>query len=458
MPLKIDLDEIPYENKKISKSSNYISLVGESDKYISGTIVDSVGNVLSVPFIEKSSNEFIPGKPVYRKYFQGTHVKLWKNPEGEWMLSTYNNPEAENSHFMNPNEKFGQLFDEYGGTNFKDKIIYNKNDTHHFILVTKALTVTSKNQNLLDNECVIVYIGSTNLNGLRFELENNELLFCSTLDSNFPSKRILNNRIFYPGNISENVAEYIFSPFKDAKSIENDFVKDFFGENIMIINEDGTITKCVHPSYDRRYSSLGGTCIKKKLWDTLYTCKECYRGLWDTSFNIGTPDNYCIEFIKTLSSNENYYISLATYFCNHIRYEKSLDTEDKKFKSVLMYYIMMTPQEKVLELINYYYEYFIFEKELSNFIKRKGNIILHKRYTELFTKERLSSCESVEDFIKNFVKMYEKPLNRISDIYSRSRPNRMDKGYNVKFSQNIEKMVYREINLYKSYKMLKFLG
>ena len=455
---KINLDLIPYENKKPSKDEEYISLVGESESFINGTITDKEGNILSVPFIEHTSDELILQQERYRLYTQGTHVKLFKNKD-EWILSTINNPRAENSHYMNPSEKFGYLFDNYGGQKFKDMIEYNHTETHHFILVTKALTITSKNQNIYDNECIIVYIGSTYLNGIRFELKYDDKIFFCTDHGKFLNKQDVNNRIYYPTDIEEELAYNTFYPFYDCKSIDRKEITNFFGENIMVINEDGSVTKCIHHSYENRYKTLGGTCLKKKLWDELFKCKDCYKYDWDEEkYKIGTPDQYCIQFIKTLSLNENYNLSLASFYCNHIKNNKIVETVNQKLLSVLMFHIMIIPREKVLDLINYYEEYFAFELKLCNFIKTKGNIIFHKRYIELFTPEKLNECENVGDFIKNFVKVNEKSLGRISDIYSRSRPQKNEQNYQHKFTENINKMIYNEINIYKIYKTLKYLN
>ena len=453
MATLVDLTLLSEDEKKYSRCKEYISLIGESDKYIIGTIVDKTGYILSVPFIEKYNYEFLPLQNNYRLYYQGTHVKVWKHDE-KWMISTFNNPEASNSHYMNPKEKCGHLFDKFGGMYFKDNVNHVENNTHHFILVTKSLTVTSKIQDLYNNECVIVYIGSTDINGLRYELKFDNKIFFYNSEGKFLSAEIVKKRIYYPTDITEQYAGHIYDPFKNSTSINKNLVEDFYGENIMVINSDGSITKCIHPSYDKRYESLGGTCLKKKVWDDFYTCKSCYKKEFNQKFNVGVPDEYALSFIETLSKTNDYNISLATFYSNHISLKKTLNSVNDKFLSVLMYYILSVPREKVIYIIEYYKEYFSFKKELSTFIKTKGNLVANKNYINLFNKDKI---ESEQEFIDNFVKINDKALRRISDIYIRARPERNQIGYNIVFNNNLENFIYREINIYKIHKTLKFI-
>ena len=118
-----------------------------------------------------------------------------------------------------------------------------------------------------------------------------------------------------------------------------------------------------------------------------------------------------------------------------------------------MFYIINVPREKVMDIIQYYKEYFSFEDELNTFIKTKGHLIVNKNYINLFNKEKIES----EEFINNFVKINDKSLKRISDIYLRSRPQRNQIGYNVVFTNNLKNYIYREINIYKIYKTVKFI-
>ena len=369
------------------------------------------------------------------------------------MISTFNNPEASNSHYMNPKEKCGYLFDTFGGLKFKENINHIDNNTHHFILITKSLTVTSKIQDLYNNECVIVYIGSTDITGTRYELDFDDKLFFYNSEGKFPSAELVKKRIYYPTDVNEEYAEFIYNPFKESTVINKNIVKDFYGENIMVINQDGSITKCINPSYDNRYEFLGGSYLKKKLWDDLYKCKECYKKDWDEKFNIGIPDEYALSFIETLSRTLDYNISLATFFSNHISLKKTINSVNDKLLSVLMFYIINVPREKVMDIIQYYKEYFSFEDELNTFIKTKGHLIVNKNYINLFNKEKIES----EEFINNFVKINDKSLKRISDIYLRSRPQRNQIGYNVVFTNNLKNYIYREINIYKIYKTVKFI-
>ena len=83
------------------------------------------------------------------------------------------------------------------------------------------------------------------------------------------------------------------------------------------------------------------------------------------------------------------------------------------------------------------------------------NAVIHKNSKNLILEleEKIES----EEFINNFVKINDKSLKRISDIYLRSRPQRNQIGYNVVFTNNLKNYIYREINIYKIYKTVKFI-
>lgn len=398
--------------------------------------------------------------------YEGPLVKLWWDLDGEHHLSTTNKLDCRNSYWGNKDQRFGELFYKNGGENFIEQCSENKNMTHHFMILTKDLAVTTDLE--LVNSCQVVYLGSMDRTDCTFSMIDYDTdIFqydkrkfgypFEEMDNNCVLKSVDSGRIIYPivGNSEyylENVdsakdilcygihdkymISRIFAPLTEderLRGVDMRLIRSYFGEPVIARNSFG-ITKFLPEGYLKKCEILGNSPnIKLLVYNLMDDCRPKrditleYFNKYDFLFvpnmdfikYLKNPD-YCVkeEIIKK-------YRELGT-----IGYmdAKNFKTTRCRERNLMMVLLLCLPQSKAKEAIEAYEEFLQTQEKLIKFIATNIDKVFNGKY---------------DDMIKN-----PKVMVRLKDICGRSSEyaskNSGDSDYPTKFIFSLKGLVHNE--------------
>lgn len=404
----------------------------------------------------------------FTECFEGPLVKLWYDSEQKRHLSTTNNMDCENSFWGNRQERFGQLFKDYGGDLFEKHITGNElyDYTHHFMIMTNSLFVTL-DYNLGPNYCVLVYLGSVSKEG-KFKTLDNENVFSNLT---FPTKdmegKILKpiekKEIIYASQTLENGSNplniKLNSPLTEIEKengVNLNLIRTFTGKPI-IMRSDTEIFKILPYGHEKKLEILGQ--INPNISYTIFTLMEQCKPKQDAvneyfekyDFLFGTDMGY---FMYLLNTNDPKNDILTTYRnIGSNRYGESkhvLNYHIREF-NLIMLLILSIASSKSKIVISEYLEYVKFKLRLLNYIISNRQKIIDDKLSinrETCMEDKRLNCHS-------------RALERIRDMATRSYDYAKKSPGN--FKQNITHSLTGFINnergssLYKIKKMFDVL-
>jgi len=371
--------------------------------------------------------------------FEGPLVKLWWDSEDKQHLSTTNRLDCTKSYWGNKDEKFGELFDKYGGSVFVEKC-KNHDLTHHFMIMTRSLMVTC-DLNLKDNDCMIVYLGSMTKEGYYSNIDFENSLFYLQEFNEVPNKEELNNKILYPyawkpdnsvyySNFISQILKYghskndsitsELSEDEKFKGVDSRVIDSYFGSPVIIRTEQG-IMKFVPSSYEKKCSILGNTpninLLVYNLMDSCRPKKDATLQYFETYDFLFVPTP---EFIDSLTRSNDIktdiikeYRSLGTVGFMEAKVPHNNTTRER---NLLLILLLCLPNSKCVDAIAAYNNYCQSRIRLKQFITTNISNIIVGKYDE-----------SLEN---------QKVISRMKDMCARSSE------YARKHSNNPEEMKY----------------
>lgn len=392
---------------------NFKGSTGKVDSTTTGMIVeckeDGTETLVATSFgctpeIVPSNDHYVDKITVDTKIsccFEGPLVKLWWDTSGTHHLSTTKNLDCTNSYWGNKDERFGPLFYANGGQVFIDSQV-DKTLTHHFMLMTPSLLVTSE-FDLRDNECVMVYLGSMDRRFNFVMMEFDETLFTQQQRMEIPDKSTINGKILYPKiftlegdiNILNNmfaVIEFglnpathaIFKPWSEdeaCKGVNIPLLKTYFG-NPMIIRDTNGITKFIPRGYHKKCGILGNSPnVKLMVYQQMDNCRP-KREITNTYFQ--EYDFFFVpsrEFVNHLKTSDNVKRDIALEYREQgtVGFTRAKDFRNNTERelNLLLIILLCLPQCKAAAAIRAYEHYTTMQKNLQTFIKINKNKILN---------------------------------------------------------------------------------
>lgn len=397
--------------------------------------------------------------------YEGPLIKLWWDLDGEHHLSTTNKLDCRNSYWGNKEERFGNLFYKHGGQKFIEECSQNKNLTHHFMILTKDLAVTTDLK--LRNDCYIAYLGSMDRGDCIFSMidYDTDIFQQDTRPFNYTpdvedigfinlesSDKILypqlKNSEYYLDNIdrAKDILYYgihnytlsnIFDPLTEderMRGVDMRLIRSYFGEPVIARNSFG-ITKFLPEGYLKKCEILGNSPnIKLLVYNLMDDCRP-KRDITLDYFN--KYDFFFVphmDFIKYLK-NPDYpvkeeiikkYRELGT-----IGYmdAKNFKTTRCRERNLMMVLLLCLPQSKAKEAIEAYEEFLETQEKLIKFVTANIQKVFNGKYDEE---------------IKN-----PKVMMRLKDICQRSRDYASksimyESEYREKFTFSLKGLVHNE--------------
>lgn len=370
--------------------------------------------------------------------FEGPLVKVWWDSEEQVHLSTTNKLDCTNSYWGNKEERFGPLFYNNGGTKFLEKV--KPSDlTHHFMIMTNSLLVTS-DIDLKDNDCVVVYLGSVSKDSRYLNLEMDVDIFFHQLFDSIPQKEQLEGRILYPhvwkiqSNLRSTYGEYLSSVSSDQglsttdkevltdlslealqsyrdyltrvlthsdnstmyldplteeeemRGVDLGTLQTYLGSPV-IVRGDGEIVKIVPPSYEKKCNILGNSPnIALRVFTLMSACRPKsvnvieYFETYDFLF-VPTP-----EFLEKLEASSNVkkdiideYRRLGSTGFMNAKEHRNIEMRERNLMMVLL---LCFPQCKAKKALLAYKDYLETKRVLKNYIRRNLDDIIEGKKDE----------------------------------------------------------------------------
>ena len=436
---------------------------------------DGLDNIVSCSFgytpeiinTEGVFESVVPGN-YFTTCFEGPLVKLWWDLDGEPHLSTTNKLDCKNSYWGNKEEKFGDLFETYGGKTFLENYKGSKSLTHHFMILTKNLSVMS-DFDIKDNKCVIVYLGSMNRDDFSFTMIDTKTFEDGVFienEENLPQSD--NFKILYPNvtKISDERVEIdkmiqrttfgftdqsIFSPLTEdekLRGVDLRVINSYFGEPVILRTNLG-IRKIVPSGYLKKCTILGNTPnIKLLVFSMMDECRPKkditleYLELYDFLF---VPE---LSFIRGLKESKNVKVDIIKKYreLGTIGYmdAKNFKTTRCRERNLLMIILLCLPECKSRIAIEAYEEFIESQSKLTKFVTNNKLKVIEGKYDEVINNAKV--------------------IFRLKDICSRSsqyaeRNSSDKKQYNEKFEFSLKGLIQNERgnSLYRINKELRKL-
>lgn len=360
--------------------------------------------------------------------FEGPLVKLWWDLDDQPHLSTTNNLDCKNSYWGNREERFGDLFQKYGGQSFIDNYKGSKELTHHFMILTKDLSVSS-DFGIKNNKCAIVYLGSMDRNNFSFrmierDVFENDTFFDVFIENEESLPESENFKIVYPlitkildGRVEINemikrvtigfTEESIFSPLTEnekLRGVDLRVINSYFGEPV-ILRTDFGITKIVPTGYYKKCDIVGNTPnIKLLIYNMMDKCrpkKDLTLEYLETFDFLFVPE---LSFIKGLKESKNVKVDIIKKYreLGTIGYmdAKNFKTTRCRERNLMLIALLCLPECKSRIAIEAYEEFLEGQEKLITFASSNTTKVIEGKF---------------DDVIKN-----TKVLFRLKDICSRS--------------------------------------
>lgn len=399
--------------------------------------------------------------------YEGPLVKLWWDLDGEHHLSTTNKLDCRNSYWGNKDQRFGELFYKNGGENFIEQCSENKNLTHHFMVLTKDLAVTT--DLVLRNDCYLVYLGSMDRLDYTFStidydtdifqydtrpfdrtcngpigdigfinLEASDKIVyprCINLDCHNDNTIVVNDILCY-GIHNKYMTSQIFAPLTEderLRGVDMRLIRSYFGEPVIARNSFG-ITKFLPEGYLKKCEILGNSPnIKLLVYNLMDDCRP-KRDITLEYFNkydfLFVPNMDFIKYLKNPEYCVKEEIIKKYRVLGTIGYmdAKNFKTTRCRERNLMMVLLLCLPQSKAKEAIEAYEEFLQTQEKLIKFIATNIDKVFNGKY---------------DDMIKN-----PKVMVRLKDICGRSseyaskNSNSLD--YKDKFSFSLKGLVHNE--------------
>ena len=186
---------------------------GDKDRSLQGNIyITDTGELVSSTFRNSSEIQYTTDEDLLKLVdgtdhkitpcYEGAVVKVWFDPSGEIQFSNTKRINCRTSFWGNKENTFEKLFMENGGSKFIDSIdpTSSKGLTHHFMLMNRNLVITTR-IDMRDNETIIIYLGSVDLEGNILEISDvDPKIYHYHIDRTnaLPSKKELDGRVLIP--------------------------------------------------------------------------------------------------------------------------------------------------------------------------------------------------------------------------------------------------------------------
>ena len=455
------LDDI--EEALKSSDDKFTIIKGDSRPEIKGNIyLKENSKLVSKSFgkcdvieYEKSQFEtfYKENKDIYKNHYftpcyEGPHVKIWYDDSGEIHFSNDNKIDCTTSFWGNKEETFGKLFFENGGQKFVDKLtsdVKRLGYTHHFMIINKSLVITSR-IDLRNNDTIIVYLGTTSLDGKIFEITflDPEVHFYNHDKRNvFPSKEELAGRIIIPTKLTVEEAFFVLNNGYESNSynpvIQRDLIK---GECVIFRNGYDGIVKFNPPNYQMR-SLIAGTTpnVKSRLYNLLEKAKnkETYEDQFPV---IGCLDDSKLEIIKQNDKRITTFV-INTFIEKEKNYSK--DSLENRMNNILVICLLCCPLPKIDLFIDAWMDYKYCRDKILKFIVAHSSNIRNEKYDDKL----------------NF--SHQKALLRLKDLAKTSKnyANNKRKGntYNERMVYSLKGLLQNEFgsSLYRIEKAITFI-
>ena len=396
--------------------------------------------------------------------FEGPLVKLWWDDAGVH-LSTTNKLDCMKSYWGNKEERFGDLFYANGGQAFVDNC-ENRQDTHHFMIMTPSLMVTSE-LDIRDNECMVVYLGSMSLDRNYTNIEFSDTVFYKQQFNVIPSKDELNSRILYPhtwkiddenyytkfvnqilehGYSSSSIISSELTMDEKFRGVDANVIKSYFGSPIIIRSNQG-ITKFVPPSYEKKCSILGNSPNIKLL---VYGLMDHCRPKKDIAIEYFEKFDFLfvpsVEFMESLKDSTNVKETIIKEYKENgsigFNVARSPEYHQARQRNLMLVLLLCLPQSKARAALDAYNDYLAFNKSLKKFIVAQTKNIIEGKHDEMLKNDRV--------------------INRLKDMGARSSDYASKNAnetfsYNARLMYSVEGLVNNErgASLYKIDKATK---
>lgn len=344
--------------------------------------------------------------------FEGPLVKVWWDSKGEVHLSTTNKLNCTNSYWGDKEERFGPLFYKNGGTKFLENV--EPSDlTHHFMIVTNSLMVTS-DLDLKDNNCIVVYLGSVSKQSEYISLKLNTDVFCHQIFDIIPEKKELEGRILVPyvWKIDEDSFEFIkrnihFSNDLELqlgeetddelmRGVDLKMIQSYLGRPV-IVRGKSEIVKVIPYSYNKRCGIIGNSPnIKLLVFNMMEKCKPRASSINDYF------DNYDFLFVPTkdfvqhlVTTSENVKKDIIREYrargSSGFTEAKKTENNEARERNMLLILLLCLPQCKSKILLNAFIEYSDSKLQIRNYIAKNLNSIIDGFQDERLVDARMIS-------------------------------------------------------------------
>jgi len=394
-------------------SEMFIGSNGSVNEESRGLIYDHDGKLVSHSFGNTSVVEYtdkealaslLKDGDVITQCFEGPLVKLWWDSEGNEHLSTTNKIDCTKSFWGNREERFGPLFYDNGGKIFSEYCHEHelKELTHHFMIMTPSLLVTS-NVELNQNECIVVYLGSVNISGDYVEgiLEGELHLFYRQEERNvFRDPLHISKRIVIPAttvyteqhlDTIDTVlrfgygVRYQITEEEKMRGVDINIITAYCGEPL-IVRRGNSITKIVPSGYKRKCELLGNTPnIKLQVFRMMDYCRpkmaHVQKYFEEFDFLFYSPDS-TVEILNAVNPKNTIiseYKDNGT--CGFIAAKNPRNSHSREY-NILNLMLLSITRYKTSELLKVFKEYMVTRNRVETFLMSNAKKIVEGKYDE----------------------------------------------------------------------------
>ena len=454
------LDNISSDDK--NSKGDFTIVTSNTDRSIQGNIYHTeTGKLVSSTFTQSSEIEYSAETDIsklvegadYRitRCYEGAVIKIWKDENGSSHFSNTKNIDCKNSYWGNKEDTFEKLFTENGGENFMKLFETDQSYwslTHHFMIMNKNLINTTR-MDMRDNETIIIYLGSVNLCGEIFEIQNilpDIYYYHIHIENALPLMEELSGRILIPDSISiQDAYKLLQNGFEDKKYEEKEIPHAIFkGEPIVIKKNLNELIKIVPLNFEMRKRIAGNSPnVKNNLYRLLEIAKDRDYENYSSQFHrLGCLTNEEIETILREDPADTSFI-INTF----INREKRLNMSslDDRMSNIVTNCLLFCPLTKVHLFIKAWKEYQVCRDVILKFLKRHNHDIRSGKYDE-----KLST-------------FHDKALTRIKNLAEISKIYASEKGSHYSYASRMEYSLKGALrkefgpSLYRIEKAIRFL-
>lgn len=335
--------------------------------------------------------------------YEGPHVKVWFDEDKEIRFSNDNKIDCLKSFWGNKEETFGELFFKNGGDKFVEKLSEETKIpgyTHHFMILNRNLLITTR-LDMRDNETVIVYLGTTTLEGKILEVTSidPEVYFYNIDRANvLPLKSELSSRILLPTKINFQEAYHVLTNGYEMNNYEPSLDKSLIkGECIVFRNGVDRIIKFTPDNYETRSFIAGSTPnIKNRLYNLLEKAKNIED--YEDNFPIvGTLTDSQLSLVKENDKR------ITTFGINAFIKDKKVynpNSLEDRMNNILVLCLLTCPLTKVNLFIDAWFDYRKSREKIINFIRNHNSDIRNNKYDEKLSQFHKKALERMKDIAK----------------------------------------------------------